>query len=339
MQCLTFGGDEQIPRKFEYDVFLSHSHKDVSIVHPLAERLRGDGLKVWLDDWEIEPSDSIPQMIGDGLERSRVLLMLLSENFDKSDWTKYESGTFLFSDPQNKQQRFIPVQLDDAEVPFRIRHFARLEWQDRSEAAYQKMLSACRLDSSDTDRKSVRALSEKKELPTIINETSQTGDPGRAAFHPPVLKKIRSLGHAGSVNSVALTPDGSSVISGACDNTVRVWNLSSGECTATLEGHTGFVRSVALTPDGRSIVSGSDDGTVRVWDLSSGECTATLEGHSGYVMSVALTPDGTSVVSGSSDNAVRVWALSSGECTATLEGHSGYVMSLGRTDIHLAVCR
>ena len=121
--------------RFEFDVFLSHSHRDVQIVHPLAERLRKDGLKVWLDDWEIVPGDSIPEKIGDGLERSRVLLMLLSENFGRSEWTNYESGTFLFSDPLNKQRRFIPVRLDNSEVPFRIRHFAQVDWQRREEAA------------------------------------------------------------------------------------------------------------------------------------------------------------------------------------------------------------
>jgi hypothetical protein len=180
-----------MPGGFEYDVFLSHSHKDVSIVHPLAERLRGDGLKVWLDDWEIEPGDSIPQKIGDGLERSRVLLMLLSENFNDSDWTKYESGTFLFSDPQNKQQRYIPVRLDSAEVPFRIRHFARLEWQDRSEAAYQKMLSACRVVSSDADKTSAVSRPVEKEQPAKPEVKPLTPCEMRP-IRPPCKKSSRS---------------------------------------------------------------------------------------------------------------------------------------------------
>ena len=33
---------------FEYDVFLSYSHEDKDIVHPLAEKLREDGVRVWL---------------------------------------------------------------------------------------------------------------------------------------------------------------------------------------------------------------------------------------------------------------------------------------------------
>ncbi|MGH9837737.1 MAG: TIR domain-containing protein [Blastocatellia bacterium] len=36
---------------FQYDVFLSHSSKDKDIVRAVAERLRADGLRVWLDGW------------------------------------------------------------------------------------------------------------------------------------------------------------------------------------------------------------------------------------------------------------------------------------------------
>ena len=42
---------------FPFDVFLSHSSKDKAIVRAVAERLRADGLRVWLDDWEIRPGD------------------------------------------------------------------------------------------------------------------------------------------------------------------------------------------------------------------------------------------------------------------------------------------
>ena len=41
---------------FKYDVFLSHSSKDKAVVLSIAERLRTDGLRVWLDDWEIARS-------------------------------------------------------------------------------------------------------------------------------------------------------------------------------------------------------------------------------------------------------------------------------------------
>src|SRR5215475_707205 len=101
-----------MPDTFTYDVFLSHSSKDKPIVRDLAERLRKDGLRVWFDEWEIRPGDSIPSKIEEGLEHSRVLLLCMSANAFGSDWAQLESYTFRFRDPLNKDLRFIPLRLD-----------------------------------------------------------------------------------------------------------------------------------------------------------------------------------------------------------------------------------
>ena len=106
----------QMTSKYRWDVFLSHNSQDKPQVRRLAERLRGDGLRVWLDEWEIQLGDSIPSRLMAGLEGSRVLLMLLSKNFDESDWAEYETGSFLFRDPKNSERRFIPVRLDQSPI-------------------------------------------------------------------------------------------------------------------------------------------------------------------------------------------------------------------------------
>lgn len=51
---------------FDYDVFLSHSSEDKGIVRELAKRLKGDGLRVWLDEWVIQPGDMIGLKIEHG---------------------------------------------------------------------------------------------------------------------------------------------------------------------------------------------------------------------------------------------------------------------------------
>jgi len=84
---------------FQFDVFLSHSAKDKEVVRDIAERLRGDGLKVWFDEWQIKPGDNIPHKIEEGLERSRVLVLCMSASAFGSDWAQLESYTFRFRDP------------------------------------------------------------------------------------------------------------------------------------------------------------------------------------------------------------------------------------------------
>jgi len=56
-----------VTAEFQYDVLLSHSSKDKTVVRVVAERLRADGLRVWFDEWEIRAGDSIPAKIEEGL--------------------------------------------------------------------------------------------------------------------------------------------------------------------------------------------------------------------------------------------------------------------------------
>ncbi len=102
-----------MPNEFLYSVFLSHSAKDKAVVRPLAERLRQDGLKVWFDEWVLKPGDSIPAKIEEGLEysRVRVLVLCMSAHAFGSDWAQLEAGTcgrgnLPFRDPLNKERRF-----------------------------------------------------------------------------------------------------------------------------------------------------------------------------------------------------------------------------------------
>jgi WD40 repeat protein len=58
------------------------------------------------------------------------------------------------------------------------------------------------------------------------------------------------------VRSVAFSQDGSRVVSGSDDNTVRIWNVTTGGVEAELKGHTHWVISVAFSQDGSRVVSG-----------------------------------------------------------------------------------
>ena len=49
--------------EFQFDDFLSHSAKDRPVWRELAARLQQDGVRVWLDEEQIKPGDSIPAKI------------------------------------------------------------------------------------------------------------------------------------------------------------------------------------------------------------------------------------------------------------------------------------
>ena len=141
-----------------------------------------------------------------------------------------------------------------------------------------------------------------------------------------LLKNL--IGHSGYVYSVAYSPDGTKIISGSVDKTIKIWDANTGVCLKTLEGHSEYVYSVAYSPDGRRIVSGSNDKTVKIWDANTGVCLKTLKGHKNFVLSVAFSPDGTKIVSGSRDNTIKIWNANTGQCLKTLKGHSSWVNSV-----------
>src|SRR6266566_3294325 len=133
-----------MPDEFQYDVFLTHSAKDKPVVRPLAEKLRADGLRVWFDEWVLKPGDSIPAKIEEGLEQSRVLVIIMSANAFGSDWAQLESGTFRFRDPLNKERRFIPLRLDDAPIKGSLVQFLYIDWLPADcEREYAKLIEAC----------------------------------------------------------------------------------------------------------------------------------------------------------------------------------------------------
>lgn len=77
-------------------------------------------------------------------------------------------------------------------------------------------------------------------------------------------------GHTDPVYAVGLTPDGTKLITGSFDSTVRLWDVASGKEEKVFSGptgHTKMVVSVAVHPEGRLVATGGVDGSLRFWDI------------------------------------------------------------------------
>jgi WD40 repeat protein len=90
-------------------------------------------------------------------------------------------------------------------------------------------------------------------------------------------RKIKGLRteEKGFPTSLVILPQSSRIVTGNVDNTLKIWDSTSGTMLRTLEGHTGFVTSVAISPDAKRLLSGSSDATVKIWDVQSGELLGT----------------------------------------------------------------
>jgi WD40 repeat protein len=75
---------------------------------------------------------------------------------------------------------------------------------------------------------------------------------------------------------VAFSPNDSTLASGSEDQTVRLWDVRSGQCLHTLQEHSGRVTAVAFGPAEDVLASGGDDRLIKLWDAKTGLCRKTL---------------------------------------------------------------
>jgi hypothetical protein len=158
-------------RYFLWDVFLSHSNRDKVRVRLLAESLRDAGLRVWLDEWVVQPGDDIYAAIEHGLEFTKTLILCMSQAAIDSDWVKLERNTNIFRDPQNKERRFIPLMLEDCHAPAVIRRLAYMDWRNEDSETLAKLIQLCQ-----PPRKKVKARSRCKSTDITLPTGAMSSD-------------------------------------------------------------------------------------------------------------------------------------------------------------------
>lgn len=134
-------------------------------------------------------------------------------------------------------------------------------------------------------------------------------------------------GHIGPVRAVRFSRDGTLLVSGALDNSVRVWELEKDTSIKTFRGHDSGVRACEISADNRFVLSGAEDQRAILWNVNDYAEIQTLagrrlSGHADAILSAYFSPTGKEVVTASRDRSARIWNVISGvEEQLLAEGH------------------
>jgi WD40 repeat protein len=134
------------------------------------------------------------------------------------------------------------------------------------------------------------------------------------------LRKFNTKEHDDFI-AVAFSPDGKKVLSGSAQwlsgfdshvfgQTLKLWDVATGDELRSFGNFIQPVESVAISPDGALALTGSADTPLRLWNIATGEEVHHFEGHSDTVWSVAFSPDGRFALSGSADKTLKLWDVS-----------------------------
>jgi WD40 repeat protein len=133
--------------------------------------------------------------------------------------------------------------------------------------------------------------------------------------------------------SVAYSPDGKYVASGAMDRVVTLWDAASGDAVHTFPEFPNPVLKVSFTRDGRRLLAASDS-SVRVWELPSGQevfsfplaSTHTPTGPGTTdIGKASFTADGQRLATAPGDGTVKVWDVTTGQQILSLSGPGSQV--------------
>ena len=110
------------------------------------------------------------------------------------------------------------------------------------------------------------------------------------------------------VGCLTFSQDGTMLVSGSYDTTIKLWDMQTGGVVKTFQGHTKHVTAVSISPNCTTIASGSVDNTVRLWDIQTGECHCVIQQESS-VKCIHFFPLDPHHFISVSDNKVQKWNI------------------------------
>lgn len=134
-------------------VFLSHSSKDKAFTRNLAERLRRLGVRVWIDEAEINIGDSLQSKIAEAIEETDYVAAVISHNSIQSSWVQRELQMAMSRELEDRAVRVLPILIEPCELPPFLRDKLYADFSDPNDfdAPFARLLGALQIDLPLTD--------------------------------------------------------------------------------------------------------------------------------------------------------------------------------------------
>ncbi|MFC1850303.1 hypothetical protein ACFL27_08945 [candidate division CSSED10-310 bacterium] len=129
-----------------------------------------------------------------------------------------------------------------------------------------------------------------------------------------------------AITTIALSNNGKLIAAGG-DKIIKILNMSTGRCEATLKGQEG-VTTVAFNADDTLLVSTGLDKTIKLWDYRKRKALTTLEGHTDSIIQGCFQPLTNLFLSISADKTVRFWDINTRQCIALNTYHNDKMEAL-----------
>jgi WD40 repeat protein len=201
--------------------------------------------------------------------------------------------------------------------------------RDRAEQEYRKALSRKLLSDARVigGKRLDLALLLSVEANNVMDTLDTRGGIRDALNLSPHLQAYLH-GSPSPIVSVAYSPDGTTIASGAQDGTIMFWDAATRQTIGEpVKAHADEVHGLAFSPDGTLLASGSLDGTIRLWASKTHEPVGkTVQSDSYEIWNIAFSPDGTLLASVYQDTNIMLWDVANMQPTfPVLEKHESPV--------------